>query len=117
MAGEVVLRVKNISKTFPGVKALNDINLELRKGEVLVLVGENGAGKSTLVKILSGIYTADEGGSLELNGQPYNPKNVNDAAANGIHIISSGTEHDSGFKCHRKSSSFKRLPEKNGEIH
>ena len=87
MAGEVVLRVKNISKTFPGVKALNDINLELRKGEVLVLVGENGAGKSTLVKILSGIYTADEGGSLELNGQPYNPKNVNDAAANGIHII------------------------------
>ena len=44
MAGEVVLRVKSISKTFPGVKALNDINLELRKGEVLVLVGENGAG-------------------------------------------------------------------------
>ena len=87
MAGEAVLRVNNISKTFPGVKALKNINLELRKGEVLVLVGENGAGKSTLVKIISGIYAADEGGRMELNGQPYVPKNITDAAANGIHII------------------------------
>lgn len=87
MTQDVVLHVENISKTFPGVKALNNISLDLHKGEVLVLVGENGAGKSTFVKILSGIYTADSGGIMKLNGQDYNPKNINDAAEKGIHII------------------------------
>ncbi len=56
-----ILRVEGISKGFPGVQALKDVHLEVRAGEVLVLVGENGAGKSTLMKILSGIYTKDEG--------------------------------------------------------
>ncbi|PCE15177.1 D-ribose transporter ATP-binding protein [Microbacterium sp. SZ1] len=59
--GEPILRVEGISKGFPGVQALKDVHLEVRPGEVLVLVGENGAGKSTLMKILSGIYTKDEG--------------------------------------------------------
>ncbi len=56
-----ILRVDGISKGFPGVQALKDVHLEVRAGEVLVLVGENGAGKSTLMKILSGIYSRDEG--------------------------------------------------------
>lgn len=56
-----VLRVEKISKEFPGVKALNDISLELKRGEILALLGENGAGKSTLIKILSGVYKATSG--------------------------------------------------------
>src|SRR4051794_8727274 len=56
-----LLRVEGISKEFPGVKALDGVNFELDRGEVLALVGENGAGKSTLMKILSGIYTPDAG--------------------------------------------------------
>mgnify|MGYP002800827250 CR=1 FL=1 len=87
MSQERVLHVENISKTFPGVKALNNITLDLFKGEVLVLVGENGAGKSTLVKILSGIYTPDEGGKMLLDGTEYEPKGVRDANEKGIYII------------------------------
>ena len=62
------LLMRSISKTFPGVKALDDVTFSLKKGEVHVLVGENGAGKSTLVKILTGIYQADSGGELFLDG-------------------------------------------------
>ena len=87
MRQEKVLHVENISKTFPGVKALDGISLDLYKGEVLVLVGENGAGKSTLVKILSGVYTADEGGRLILDGEEYTPKGIRDANEKGIYII------------------------------
>ena len=87
MDKEKVLHVENISKTFPGVKALNNISLDLFKGEVLVLAGENGAGKSTLVKILSGIYTADEGGRMVLDGVDYTPKGIRDANEKGIYII------------------------------
>ena len=79
MDREKVLSVENISKTFPGVKALNNISLDLYKGEVLVLVGENGAGKSTFVKILSGIYMADEGGKMTLDKEAYIPKGIRDA--------------------------------------
>lgn len=58
---ENILELKKINKAFPGVKALTDVDLELKKGEVLALVGENGAGKSTLMKILSGAYKKDSG--------------------------------------------------------
>jgi ribose transport system ATP-binding protein len=59
-----ILQLRNISKTFPGVKALQDISLDLNEGEVHCLCGENGAGKSTLIKILSGAYQPDEGGEI-----------------------------------------------------
>ena len=66
--GEVVVSMNHVSKSFPGVKALDDARLTLRAGEVMALLGENGAGKSTLVKILSGVYQRDEG-DVEILGQ------------------------------------------------
>lgn len=61
MENDVVLALRGISKEFPGVKALNNVDFTLRKGEVHALMGENGAGKSTLIKVLTGVYSRDEG--------------------------------------------------------
>lgn len=61
IVGTPALELRNISKSFPGVKALSDVSFSVKKGEVHVLVGENGAGKSTIIKIINGIYSADEG--------------------------------------------------------
>jgi ribose transport system ATP-binding protein len=83
---EVILEVENVSKSFPGVKALDNVSFNLRKGEVHALVGENGAGKSTLMKILSGIYQADSG-VIRYKGKGINFTNVNDASKAGIRII------------------------------
>ena len=69
MPREEILRLRNISKTFPGVKALSGIDFDLKKGEVHCLCGENGAGKSTLIKILSGAYKPDEGGEIIFEGK------------------------------------------------
>jgi ribose transport system ATP-binding protein len=87
-AGErpLLLHVQGVSKSFPGVKALEDVHLDLRAGEVLALVGENGAGKSTLMKVLSGVYTVDEG-EFFLNGEPYEPISPKHAQELGISII------------------------------
>jgi len=78
--------MKNIHKTFPGVYALNAINFELRRGEVHALLGENGAGKSTLIKVLGGIYTADQG-EVVIDGESVLIDGVKAAQANGIAII------------------------------
>ena len=59
--GETILTMKGIDKSFPGVHALDHVDLEVRRGEVHALMGENGAGKSTLMKVLTGIYTRDSG--------------------------------------------------------
>ena len=81
-----LLEVKGVSKSFPGVKALSNVRLDLRPGEVLALVGENGAGKSTLMKLLSGIYTADEG-EFYLNGERLEVTSPKHAQELGIAII------------------------------
>lgn len=86
MNDEVLLRMENISKSFPGVQALSNVSLEVRTGEILGLVGENGAGKSTLMKILSGVYPMDSG-QLFLAGEPIQIQNPHHAQALGISII------------------------------
>lgn len=83
---QTVLRMEHISKAFPGVKALNDVSLSLRRGEVLALVGENGAGKSTLMKILSGAYVADAG-EIYIDEQKMNYARPAEAMEAGVRII------------------------------
>lgn len=84
--GEVIVSMKNITKTFPGVKALDNVNFELRSGEVMALLGENGAGKSTLMKILSGVYTRDSG-TMEIFGQECGDLTPKQAQEVGVAII------------------------------
>ena len=81
-----LLEMKNVSKFFPGVKALEDVKLKAYSGEVLALLGENGAGKSTLMKILSGVYHKDAG-SILIQGSVVEIKGIKDAEKHGIAII------------------------------
>ena len=67
MSNDVVLSMRDISKTFPGVKALQHVDFTLRKGEIHALMGENGAGKSTLIKVLTGVHSLD-GGEIRIAG-------------------------------------------------
>ena len=83
MSEEYVVELKHISKSFPGIKANDDISLSLKKGEIHALLGENGAGKSTLMSILFGLYEPDEGQIL-INGKEERIKNPNDATR--LHI-------------------------------
>jgi simple sugar transport system ATP-binding protein len=85
-APDDVLRVEHVAKRFGPTIALRDVNIHLRKGEVLGLLGDNGAGKSTLIKILSGFHKQDSG-TLWLRGEPYAPKSVDDARAHGIDTV------------------------------
>ena len=84
--GEVIVSMSNISKTFPGVKALDNVSFELCSGEVMALLGENGAGKSTLMKILSGVYTRD-GGEMKIFGKEYGDLTPKQAQQIGVAII------------------------------
>lgn len=86
MASEYLLEIKNVRKEFPGVVALNDVSLFLKRGEIHALVGENGAGKSTLMKILAGIYTLDKGEIL-YDGKPFVAKKPVDALEKGIAMV------------------------------
>jgi ribose transport system ATP-binding protein len=81
-----MLEMKHITKRFPGVVALSDISLALNSGEVHALVGENGAGKSTLMKVLNGVYQADEG-QIFIDEKPVRPRNTREAQHLGISII------------------------------
>ena len=83
---EVVVSMKKIQKSFPGVHALDDAQIELKKGEVHGLIGENGAGKSTLMKVLTGIYERDSG-TVVVKGREVDYKTPGDALEDGISMI------------------------------
>src|ERR1700759_2505761 len=84
--GEPALALRNVSKTFPGVRALDDVSFDVKPGEVHALLGENGAGKSTLIKIVSGVYPPDSG-DLEVDGQPARFSSPGEAQSKGIATI------------------------------
>jgi simple sugar transport system ATP-binding protein len=79
--------LRNISKSYAGVEALDDVDLSIRKGEVHCLIGENGSGKSTLIKIIAGVVTPSRGASITVNGKPYTKLTPIDAIHQGIQII------------------------------
>ena len=85
-AEDDVLRVEHMAKRFGPTVALRDVNVHLRKGEVLGLLGDNGAGKSTLIKILCGFQKADSG-SMWLKGEDFTPKSVDDARSHGVDTV------------------------------
>ena len=82
-----LLTMEHISKEFPGVKALQDVGFTIYEGEIHALIGENGAGKSTLIKILSGVYQPEPGGSIVMNDQKLENLTPLDALRSGIVVI------------------------------
>ncbi len=86
MENNALLSLRGIYKSFPGVKALQDVDFTLRKGEIHALMGENGAGKSTLIKVLTGVYTKDEG-EIKLDGKEVTIKSPEDAQHAGISTV------------------------------
>src|SRR5690554_3492112 len=85
---EYMLEMRNITKEFPGVKALSDVTFKVKKGEIHALVGENGAGKSTLMNVLSGIHPyGSYSGTIVYKGEELRLKNIRDSEAAGIAII------------------------------
>lgn len=84
--GDVILTMKEIDKSFPGVHALDHVNLEVRRGEVHALMGENGAGKSTLMKVLTGIYKKDSG-TITYEGKEIEFRNTKEAQEAGVVIV------------------------------
>ena len=83
---EYVLELKDITKIFPGVKALDQVRFQLKKGEIHALMGENGAGKSTFIKVITGVHRAEEG-EMYLNGSKVHFKGPKDAQKAGIAAI------------------------------
>ena len=86
MEQTVLLRMTDITKTFPGVKALDHVSLEVKAGTVHALMGENGAGKSTLMKCLFGIYSKDSG-HIYLEGREVNFTSSKEALSNGVAMV------------------------------
>ena len=86
MSETILLEMKNIKKTFPGVRALDGVSLRVRAGTVHALMGENGAGKSTLMKCLFGIYSRDSG-EIYLDGVSVSFKNPKDALEHGVAMV------------------------------
>ena len=85
-SSEFIVEMRNITKRFPGVVALDQVDFQLRPAEVHVLLGENGAGKSTLIKVLSGAYTTDEG-EIYINGEKVDINSPQDAIDRGLRFI------------------------------
>jgi len=83
---ETVFTARDVVKTFPGVTALENVDLTLLHGSIHALLGENGAGKSTLIKVMTGVYRPDSG-SMTLAGNPFDPHNTRDAIAQGIGVV------------------------------
>ena len=92
MDDDVVLRVEGISKSFPGVKALDNVTFAARRGTLHALCGENGAGKSTLMKIIDGIYQPDEG-RIFIKGEEVRIRNPIEAKKLGIGMIAQELHH------------------------
>ena len=85
---DTILEMRRITKTFPGVTALEDVTLAVRRGEIHAICGENGAGKSTLMKVLSGVYPSGSyDGEILFDGKPMQFRGIRDSEANGIVII------------------------------
>ena len=83
---EYFLEIKNVSKAFQAVQALDHVNLKLRPGEIKCLAGENGCGKSTLIKIISGVYTPDEG-EIIIKGKSHKALTPTESIAAGVQVI------------------------------
>ena len=79
---KTAIKLENVTKVFPGVRALNNVSFEIKEGDVHCIIGENGAGKSTMIKILAGVQGCD-GGHVELFGQKVNFKSPEDAKKAG----------------------------------
>lgn len=86
MQNDFIIEMQHITKEFPGIKANDDITLQLKRGEIHALLGENGSGKSTLMSVLFGLYTPEKGTILK-NGEPVSIKDPNDATALGIGMV------------------------------
>jgi ribose transport system ATP-binding protein len=109
-----IIEIKGLTKQFPGVTALNNIDLDINQGEVHVLVGENGAGKSSLIKILCGIYQPDEGEMLYC-GNKYAPLRPQDAIKSGIRVVYQELNLLSYLSV-AENIFFERLPSKAGLV-
>ena len=86
MQETALLELRGICKYFPGVRALDGVDFTLRKGEIHALMGENGAGKSTLIKVLTGVYSKDEG-TISMEGTPVQIRSTQDALKAGISTV------------------------------
>ena len=96
-----VLEMKQIYKAFPGVVAVDKVDLTLYRGEVLALMGENGAGKSTLIKILSGMYTPDSG-EIIIDGRSHSSLTTKQALDEGVAVIYQGLNYLNDFSISEK---------------
>ncbi|HTN99731.1 MAG TPA: ATP-binding cassette domain-containing protein, partial [Microthrixaceae bacterium] len=85
--GQVAVRIRNVSKTFPGQKALDDVGFDIQSGSIHALLGHNGSGKSTLIKILAGIYTPDAGALIEVGGHRLHSGSPRDSAKSGLRFV------------------------------
>ncbi len=86
MEDEIILEVKKLNKRFGGIQAVDDVDLKLKKGEIIAIVGDNGAGKSTLIKLISGVYKKDSG-EIFINGEKANIESTIDARNYGIETV------------------------------